>query len=441
MATRERILGIVARLKRGADFIRLHYLKALSGVLGGMLVWQVTVSEVAFDPIEVGESLAKDLPGPTLTLRIIDRIREISAGAQNGEFVGETRRFYRPAGQEADIEMPGGGATLQTVLRFIRQLLGTEHLVISGELRMEGERVVLRLRSNKPDQFPALRVEADGVSTDSLVDRGARAIIGRLDPLTVAYDLLGTSRGDEALPLLREALRSPSPRTASQAAVGLGYYAHFGERPDEAMSLARMALDLDARSTFANQLACELHHDAGHHREAIAHCRAAVAADPAATDGYAVWARSLFALGDLEGGIAKASEGIERARKPVYLYAGLSIELEKRGRHADIAAIGQRFAARMAGGAGFHRILGSALVKRGDVQRGIGHIQAGIDLARPDKPQMAIGHVRLGSAYLTTGNREQARAEFERARTLNPANEEAGRELAALATKPKPAAR
>lgn len=436
MAIRERLLDVAGRIRRGADFFRSHYLKAVSAAIGGMLVWQVTVSEVAFDPIDVGESFAKDLPGPTLTLRIIDRVRDIAAGTSNGEFVGESRRFYRPVGQEADIEMPGGGATLQSVLRFLRQMLGTEHLVISGELRMEGSRAVLRLRSNKPEQFPALRVETDGSSVDALVDRGARAIIARLDPLAAAYELLATSQREDALPLLSEALRSPSPRTSSQAAVGLGYFAYLDERPDEAMSLARMALRLDPSSAYANQLACDLEGDAGRHQQAIAHCRAVVSTDAAATEGYSGWARGLFALGDVEGAIARLSEGIERARKPVFLYALLWIELDKRGRYRDVASIGHRFAARMAGEAGYHRILGSALVKQGDAQQGIGHIKAGIDLARPNKPQMAIGHVRLGNAYLATGDRVQARAEFERARNLNPANQEAARELAALAVNP-----
>jgi hypothetical protein len=157
---------------------------------------------VVIRPIGVPASLADD--GYTSTIvsqRLLDQIALINRQNEiaSRPFLKKSRAFYTELG-EIDMQLPGLGLSLRSVLSYLRSTFGESETEIGGEINeQDDKRLVLRLRvSSQGGPFsdivsPGAAVgSAQGASSlDDILRAGAIRAVRALDSYALAVYYLG----------------------------------------------------------------------------------------------------------------------------------------------------------------------------------------------------------------------------------------------------------
>ena len=160
---------------------------------------------VVIRPIGVPASLADN--GYTSTIvsqRLLDQIALINRQNEiaNRPFLKKSRSFYTELG-EIDMQLPGLGLSLRSVLSYLRSTFGESETEIGGEIiEQDDKRLVLRLRvSSQGGPFsdivsPVAAVgSAQGASSlDDILRAGAIQAVRALDSYALAVYYLGRNK-------------------------------------------------------------------------------------------------------------------------------------------------------------------------------------------------------------------------------------------------------
>jgi tetratricopeptide (TPR) repeat protein len=213
--------------------------------------------------------------------------------------------------------------------------------------------------------------------------------------------------------MLRNLLASVAQGRARGAAATLqaAAEARVAGRTDEALRLARRALEADTTNPGAQLLLADLLLEAGDHAEALRLARAAVALAPSSSDARYVLARALGAAGEVAEAEAALRQTIELDPDDASAAVVLATLLLRSGRHADAEAVLRPVLTAHPDSPEVHATLGLALRLRGKAQEALGHFEAALR-ARPDD----AGHINNHALCLRDLDRlDEAAAVLERA--------------------------
>lgn len=396
-----------------------HSLRLVSAIAIALVLWQSTISEVIVDLVDVPAELsARGLVPKVVTARIIDELRSHQWDEVLYERSGAS---FRLLGDQVDIEAPGGGTSLQSVVRYIRHVVGAEDLRISGEITMSGDDLTLRLRGSRADRFRAVTITKSATRFDELTRAAGRAILEQVDPLTLATSVsMEELKPDPAVyvPLVEKVLRSGDARERSNALLLLGYLAQGEGRTAEAMDLARQAAMVNPNSAAAFHLLgeCLLPKDAS---AAIPNARRAISLSPRHEEGYHLLARALIAEGRDDEAVSLLVASLDKADDPISAFSLLSQTLRRLGRSERLLQIALERDRRLNRHPGYHYGVGRALMEQGRFDEGIARVHVGMRLA--NRPAMAAhGHRHIGEAYAAKGDHQKAVEAFKASLALNP---------------------
>jgi Flp pilus assembly protein TadD len=190
--------------------------------------------------------------------------------------------------------------------------------------------------------------------------------------------------------MLRNLLASVAPGRARGVAATLraAAAARAAGRSDEAMRLARRALEADSTHAGAQVLLADLLLEAGDYTEALRLARAAVARAPPSADARYVLACALGAAGEAAEAEAALRQTMELDPGDAAAAVVLATLLLRSGRHADAEAVLRGVLVAKPDSPEAHATLGLALRLRGKAREALGHFEAALR-ARPDD----AGHV------------------------------------------------
>ncbi len=231
---------------------------------------------------------------------------------------------------QADIQVPGAGISIKSLLGYVQALFGFSEKRIGGEITHDGDLFQLRIRlTQKGVNSQSLSVYAKEVNT--LVRRGAEKLIESTDPYLMAYYLVNKDP-ERAKNLLQMCLIKP-PVEDDVWAYNLWGLIHLQEgKTDSAKEKFQQAILLDpefplAYSNWGLALAGR-----GKHDEADAKFEQAVKIDPNAGMIYNGWGLVHAMRGDEEGANAHFQKAIELDPDNPRIYFGWGVAFDRSGK-------------------------------------------------------------------------------------------------------------
>lgn len=450
-------------LSRHAENAGAMFSIALSLVLVAALVALLVafVLELRRDSVVIeGFRVPRDLAergydSVTVSERLLDEIRKI----QKESPTIRARRQLESSIAAADIQVAGGGLSMKSLVRYVRQWLALPESHIGGEITREDKGLHLVVRERTGRRTSTLHVRLPGDDVEELIRNGARSIVQQADPYVLAAYLYQLEQPEHQFPQSQEAieyvLRHPPADDDPWALILWGNILDELGRPLAAIEKYRAALALQpgfplALGNWANVLK-----RAGQRKEALARHEEAARLNPDNprvfarlgdeyvderrwTDADAMYARALRLdpdLGDAHAGLAYS---LARQNRFAEAFARAT-----RGLAADPDGLGPQWiqfllhwaAERTDDAAGAARQLRAtapasnrALIATGLVQLGRGEAHAALDnfdAAIRRDPRDADAHYGRGEALLLQGRFQEALAEFDEETRLDNAFPEA----------------
>jgi len=268
---------------------------------------------VNIEPIQVPKDLAdKGYTPEVVAQRLGDKILEIRKDAQTlktlraegrGQVVPDVSLTALPEKRLVDIDVPGTGIPVRSLLRYIRDFLGIHEETIRGEITHEGKKLRLRLRVGSHGAVPDPPARSE-TELEDLLHLGARGVIRAIDPYILAVYLLDR-------------------RSDREGAFDLIVHCLENDPKDD---------DAWAYNLWGDMLRGE-----GQYEEAIEKYEAAIRQKPDFPTAYSNWGQVLARQGAQEKAIDKFKRGIEIDPNHTGSYFQWGDLLQREGNYAEAA--------------------------------------------------------------------------------------------------------
>jgi tetratricopeptide (TPR) repeat protein len=326
--------GPLDRLAQGSGQLRavvVNSIIALAVILGAAtLIDEAFRDSAVIDPIQVPDELAKQGYRPEVIARRLRdevlEIRRIAASRREG-------REIQPDSEQLNIELPGTGISLGSLLRIVKRFFESSETRVTGEIVSHDGEYELRLRflgHGLHAEIPA-RSQAE---LDDLLHLGAREMMKISEPYILAAYLADVDQ-EEALKAIVHSLENDDEDDDHWALTLWGWLLTTQDRHQEAIAKYQAALErkddfILAASDWGITLTRMEKHD-----EAIAQFERALTWDPNFHGALNNWGVALVGKGQTEAAIAKFREALEIDPKFVRAHNNLGAALAKLKRHDE----------------------------------------------------------------------------------------------------------
>lgn len=245
-------------------------------------------------PIQVPASLVDQGFYPAVAARHLkDRLRTIQDGTSKTSKGRSQLPLLIDSERKHDIQVPGVGFSLSSVLDYIRPVIGVAPPVISGEIFKVDDELRLRIRiTTEHGKFIDLETSSkDGIL--ELFDPAARQIMKELDPLTLSQYLLKEDP-EQLLPAITACFHNDSLDDDVKALVVWGQLLLDQKEYDLAKGKAEEALKINSEYAKAYVLKADVHFNKGQLKIALKLYQEALSRN--SKDAYAVNAIGLIFL-------------------------------------------------------------------------------------------------------------------------------------------------
>jgi tetratricopeptide (TPR) repeat protein len=278
-----------ARIKAVRDLAIAATVILLLAAVGAM-VWSARqANEVVLQAFVVPpDMIAEGLTGEAVAGELLDRMAAIQTKAETGTIF--TQAEARGEGETIHVEIPQTGVSMGEVERYLRHRLGRQTMV-SGVLRRRGDRLLLTVRSSGS---PGRTFEGPEADLPALLQSAAEAVLQDTQPLRMASYLASEERMEEAEALVRPLLGRGTDKERAQAYLAMSVLLLNSERAREALSAARLAVQLNPFDGASLAFVGASEWTLGQHEAALASIASARAAfrRPAGGDGLSQIARA-----------------------------------------------------------------------------------------------------------------------------------------------------
>lgn len=387
---------------------------------------EVPRNAMIIDPIEAPDALVGEgYKPPVVSQRVMDEMLAIRRAATTLK----EGRDVSPEWQQIDIDVPGTGLSVKTILRIVRGLLGFPETRIGGEIVRDGELFRLRLRIAgigavaEPEGRPA-----DAI--DELINLGARELMRAVDPYILASYLADIDPA-AALETIKYCLVNDPPDDDAWAYNLWGLLLVEAESFDEAAE--KYALAIEKAPDLAlpvNNWGATLYR-LKDYEGAIAKYQAALEVDPQFISAYNNWGLALAALEDFAAAIEIYRRAIALDPEHPAAYVNWASELA-RSDEAETAE--EKFRQAISLDPGYARGVrkwGDFLHERGDHRAAIAKYASAAEL----EPDHAPTLINWGRSLSALGDLDAAEAQYRRAIALEPGNASAYNNLGSILSK------
>ncbi len=403
------------RLAQGSSQFRELVVNSIVGF--ALIIGVATVVREGFrdsaliDPIQVPDSLAEEGYWPeVITQRLMDevlKIRREAASRREG-------REIQPEWRQLDIELPGTGISLASLVRIVKRFFGSSESRVAGEIVVDGDQYELRLRflgHGVHAEIPS-RSKAD---LDDLLHLGAREMMKISDPYILA-NYLADIDPEAALKAIVLSLENDLEDDEPWAYTLWGWLLTSEGRHDEAIEKYRAALELKgdfilAASNWGLTLARK-----GEYDMAIEQYRRTLRWDSNFHAALNNWGVALMEKGEPDAAIEKFREALKIDPRFVRAHNNWGAALAGLGRHDDALEIYATALDIDPWNAVSHRNWGDALLAKKDFPGAVEKYRRAVEL----DPDDAHTFLNLGIAQSKLGAYDKAISHFENSVKLNP---------------------
>ncbi len=403
------------RLAQGSSHFRAIVVNSIVGftliISVATLVREVFRDSALIDPIQVPDSLAKEGYRPeVITQRLMDEVLEIRREAASRR----EGREIQPEWRQLNIELPGTGISLPSLVRIVKRFFSSSESRVTGEIVVDGDQYELRLRflgHGVHAEIPS-RSKAD---LGELLQLGAREMMKISDPYILAA-YLADSDPEAALKAIVLSLENDLDDDDPWAYTLWGWLLTSEGRYDEAIEKYRAALELQddfilAASDWGLTLARK-----GEHDKAIEQYRRTLQWDPNFHAAFNNWGVALIEKGEPEAAIEKFRAALKIDPRFVRAYNNWGAALARQGHHDDALEIYATALDIDPWNAVAHRNWGDALLAKKDYPGAVEKYRRAVEL----DPDDAHTFLNLGIAQSKLGAYDKAISHFENSVKLNP---------------------
>ena len=336
---------------------------------------EVRKDPIVIKPFDVSRSLETDgYTGAILANMLVDQVN-----AFRRETAANFRRqnITLAAGLAIpDLKVPDAGVSLATIVDYVRRALRRTVREINGELRRDGETLVLTLRAAGGDTYKAT---LPATRPDSAIVLAAMEVVKRYEPYSLGAYLL--SRGDTAgaMRMVVHALRD-SPKDSVVALILRGQVLQVRQDYSGAASSYRIASEVDRDMP----------------------------------DALIAWGWMLVLQGNLSEGEARLREAARRDAHSLNLQYVLAELADQRGEYHRADSIYTQLANLDDQLAQVHRVWADALGDRRDFTRARQQYRIALDYADNGEDSLAI-YNNFGQTFKAENELESADSLYEHA--------------------------
>jgi tetratricopeptide (TPR) repeat protein len=180
--------------------------------------------------------------GLVLAQKIMDEVAAIKADA--GSIKNDSIQFNAAMKQDMDLSVMGVGFSTQTILFYVKQLLGKRDRTVSGELTSLGQTMTLALRFSDAEKIEVNNL-SDSLALDQrlndVMKAAAEKVLRWSDPYVLAVYYYHHNRMDEAMDCVRSILKQ-RPKEADWAYLAWGSILMRQQNPNGAIEKFERAI-------------------------------------------------------------------------------------------------------------------------------------------------------------------------------------------------------
>jgi tetratricopeptide (TPR) repeat protein len=317
-----------------------------------------------------------------------------------------------------DVQIPGAGLSLGSILRFGQKYYRTPPRHITGEVTLQRDKEQLYLTVRAAGIIPSKEISGTLTELDATLLGAAEHIYKYLHPFTLAAYLQSENRPDDSLEIIEYILQH-DPDEDDPWVYYLRGIAYLNK---EDYALAIADFDRASKLGLVNASVYNIRGLAyaaqGDLEAAIADYSQAITRDPALATAYFNRGLAYAAQGDLEAAIADYSQAITRDPQDALAYNNRGLAYYAQGDlEAAIDDYNQAITLDPAlATAYFNR--GLAYAAQGDLEAAIDDYSQAITL----DPKFAAAYIGRSYAYKAQGDLDAARADYSQAITFDPQN-------------------
>ena len=425
------------RLAQGSSQFRALVVNSIVGfalIIGVVIVVSEGLRDSwLIDPIQVPDSLAKEGYRPeVIAQRLMDEVLKIRREAASRREGREIQLEPR----ELNIELPGTGLSLASLVRIVKRFFGSSESRVAGEIVVDGDQYTLRLRFLGHDRHAEIpsRSKADvddllhrgaqempqaeraGRGTvDDLLHRGAQEMMKILDPYILA-NYLADFDPVAAKKAIMHSLQNDPEDDDPWAYTLWGWLLTSEGRHDEAIKKYSAALELKDDFILAlNNWGLTLARK-GEYDEAIKQYRRALRSDSNFLAALNNWGVALMEKGEPKAAIEKFREALKIDPRFVSAHNNQGLALAKLGKYDNALEIYATALDIDPWNAVSHRNWGDALLAKKDFPGAAEKYRRAAELDQDD----AHTFLNWGIALSKQGAYDEAISRFENSVRLNP---------------------
>ncbi len=237
------------------------------------VIWSATLDLLSqvwrVQPIQVPAQLVEQGLQPAVVAQhLMDELKAIQEASSRSARRENQLPLFIGSERKNDIQVPGIGFSLSSVLDYVRPIIGVAPVEISGEILKNGDKLRLRIRiiSQHGETIEIESKSENGIL--ELLNPAARRLMKELDPLTLARYLLKEDP-KQVLPAVTACFHNDSPDDDAPALVVWGQLLLDRKEYDAARAKADEALQLDSKLSTAYSLRGDVHYEKGEYESAL----------------------------------------------------------------------------------------------------------------------------------------------------------------------------
>lgn len=372
---------------------------------------ELSIDLVLIEPFEVPQLLEEQgYSGRVFAEKLIDRINHIRFISQ----IQMEKLKMMPvwSEQQVELEIPGQGISLSSIVQFIKRHLRHEPIYVVGEVVLQNDQIIVTVRiRGKPEiTVPGKLEEIESISLQA-----AEHIYKYVYPYILASYLYEVDR-KKSIEIIRYIL-SNEPRDDDSKALNLwGILLENEGDLDGAIKKYKESIEVDPKRSNVYVNWGMLLMNQGYYGDAVAKYKDAINHDPKNYEAYINWGVSLMRQGNYTEANSKLRKALKMKPRNEYAKVNLAEILVNEESYEDAIALCEEIIEINPEFWAAYYSWGRALANQGDIKSAIDKYGEAIEL----EPNRALTYEFLGMALRNNGNYDEAISKFKRGTEVNP---------------------